>query len=330
VVLGDVVSSWRDVLSGIPQGSILGPLLFLLFINDMPDLFEQFCELFADDTKLLATIKNITDCKNLQSDLDKASDWANTWKMKFNNDKCKVMHIGKKNQLYEYSMPTDSTQRKILGTTDSERDLGVIISRDLKWKCQTQKAANNANAILGVLKRTFSHWTPETLKILYISFVRPHLEYASSSWSPYQKQDIAILEKVQKRATKLAPSLKNLSYEKRLEKIGLTTLQDRRIRGDNIQFYKLKNDFNSINWYHPNALTNSINTNGPSRGIRGHNQRFQRQLTRNCPAREHFFTNRVIPVWNSLPRSVVESTSINQFKAGYDKFKQNNRNNSIQ
>jgi hypothetical protein len=257
----------------------------------------------------------------LQSDLDKAANWAITWKMKFNNEKCKVMHIGKKNKLYEYSMPINFIERKNLGTTEGERDLGIIISNNLKWKCQTQKAANKANAILGVLKRTFSHWTPETLKILYVSFVRPHLEYASSAWSPNQKQDIVTLEKVQRRATKLIPSLKNLSYEKRLETIGLTTLSERRIRGDIIQFYKLKNEFNTIDWYHPNALTNSINTNGPASGIRGHNQRFQRQPTRNCPAREHFFTNRTIPTWNLLPKSVVESRSINQFKASYDKFK---------
>jgi hypothetical protein len=321
VVLGDVVSSWRDVLSGIPQGSILGPLLFLIFINDMPDLLEQFCKLFADDTKLIAPIKNITDCIKLQSDLNKATDWATTWKMKFNNEKCKVMHIGKKNQAFEYSMSVNSIERKILGVTEAERDLGIIITKDLKWGCQTQKAANKANAVLGILKRTFSYWTPDTLKILYVTFVRPHLEYASSVWSPYQKQDITTLENVQRRATKIIPSLKNISYEKRLEIIGLTTLQDRRARGDSIQFFKFKNNFNSIDWYHPNTLTTSINSKGPASGIRGHNQRFHRQPTRNCQARENFFSNRTIPTWNALPKAVVESCSINGFKASYDEFK---------
>jgi hypothetical protein len=231
------------------------------------------------------------------------------------------MHIGKKNPAFEYNMKINTSERTVLEATDNERDLGIIITNNLKWRCQTQKAANKANAVLGVLKRTFSHWTPETLKTLYVSFVRPHLEYASSAWSPHQKQDIATLENVQRRATKLIPSLKNLTYEKRLEIIGLTTLHDRRIRGDSIQFYKFKNSFNSIDWYHPNALTNSINTNGPASGIRGHNQRFHRQPTRNCQARENFFSNRTIPFWNVLPKSVVESSSINIFKATYDKFK---------
>ena len=218
-------------------------------------------------------------------------------------------------------MSVNSLERNSLGTTEVERDLGVMISNDLKWGCQTQKAANQANAVLGILKRTFSYWTPDSLKTLYISFVRPHLEYASSAWSPYQKKDIATLENVQRRATKLVPSLKNFSYEKRLEIIGLTTLHERRIRGDSIQFFKFKNNFNSVDWYHPNALTNSINTNGPASGIRGHKQRFQRQATRNCQARENFFTNRTIPNWNALPKSVIESGSINGFKANYDNFK---------
>jgi hypothetical protein len=282
---------------------------------------EQFCKLFADDTKLIAPIKNITDCIKLQSDLNKATDWATTWKMKFNNEKCKVMHIGKKNQAFEYSMSVNSIERKILGVTEAERDLGIIITKDLKWGCQTQKAANKANAVLGILKRTFSYWTPDTLKILYVTFVRPHLEYASSVWSPYQKQDITTLENVQRRATKLIPSLKSISYEKRLEIIGLTILQDRRARGDSIQFFKFKNNFNSIDWYHPNALTTSINSKGPASGIRGHNQRFHRQPTRNCQARENFFSNRTIPTWNALPKAVVESCSINGFKASYDEFK---------
>ena len=107
----------------------------------------------------------------------------------------------------------------------------------------------------------------------------------------------------------------------RLEIIGLTTLQNRRIRGDLIRFFKLKNDFNKINWYHPNALTNSINRSGPTSGIRGHNQRFHRKPTQNCRAREYFFSNRAIPTWNTLPKSVVESRSVNGFKAGYDNFK---------
>jgi hypothetical protein len=98
----------------------------------MPDLFEQFCKLFADDTKLIAAIKNTTDCTKLQSDLDKATNWAITWKMKFNNDKCKVMHIGMKNPAFEYNMKINTSERTVLEATDNERDLGIIITNNLK------------------------------------------------------------------------------------------------------------------------------------------------------------------------------------------------------
>ena len=230
------------------------------------------------------------------------------------------MHIGKNNPLNQYKIQSDSNERTTLEKTTAECDLGVIISNDLKWKFQIQKAANKANVTFGILKRTFSHWTPETVKILYTAFVRPHLEYASSLWSPYQKEDIFTLEQVQRRATKLVPSLRNLPYEKRLEVIGLSPLSERRQR-DAIKFFKCKNSFNTIDWYHPNSLTNSINTHGPASGIRGHHQRYQRQFTRNCPSRENNFSNRTIPTWNSLPRQVIEATTVNGFKETYEKFK---------
>ena len=90
------MSSWKDVLSGVPQGSVLGPLLFIIYINDMPDLIEHLCKLFADDSKVIAVIKDYQDSDRLQSDLDKLVTWAQTWKMKFNHEKCKVMYFGKK------------------------------------------------------------------------------------------------------------------------------------------------------------------------------------------------------------------------------------------
>ena len=99
-----------------------------------------------------------------------ATRWADTWKMKFNNGKCKVMHIGKANPIYQYKMLSNSTECTTLETTSAERDLGVVISKDLKWIIQVQKAVNKANLVLGILKRTFSYWTPETVKILYTCF----------------------------------------------------------------------------------------------------------------------------------------------------------------
>jgi len=187
---------------------------------------------------------------------------------------------------------------------------------------QTKKAANKANSVLGMLKRTFTYWSCDSLKILYTTFVRPHLEYAASAWSPYLSKDVKILETVQRRATKLVPCLRNLNYETRLERLGLTTLEERRIRGDMIQYFKCVKGFNKIEWFNPNTVTSSISLFGPASGIRGNKHRLNRQFIRNFPQRENFFTNRIIPNWNILPEEVVNARSVNSFKKKYDEFKQ--------
>ena len=215
----------------------------------------------------------------------------------------------------------ETSTRSIIMETDNERDLGVQLSKNFKWNIQVKNAANRANSVLGMLKRTFIYWNCDTLKNLYVTFVRPHLEYSSSVGSPYLKKDIKILELVQRRATKLAPHLKNLKYEERLKILGLTTLEERRIRGDMIQYYKCLNGYNKIDWFNPNTIVSSVSLNGPASSIRGNKHRLNRQFIRNFPQRENFFTNRIVPYWNDLPSVVIDSKSINSFKANYDKFK---------
>ena len=94
------IITWKDVLSSVPQGSVLGPLLFKIFINDMPELLYHLCRLFADDSKIIAIIKNSCDTERLQLDLDQLGNWAKTWRMRFNYDKCKVMYFGEKQGLH--------------------------------------------------------------------------------------------------------------------------------------------------------------------------------------------------------------------------------------
>ena len=322
VVMGEIMSSWKDVLSGVPQGSVLGPLLFIIYINDMPDLIEHLCKLFADDSKVIAVIKNYQDSERLQTDLDKLVNWAQTWKMKFNHDKCKVMYFGKKNPKTVYKLNNYETGTQVaLTETDNERDLGIQLSKDLKWNLQAKKAANKANSVLGMLKRTFMYWNCDSLKTLYTTFVRPHLEYAASAWSPYLSKDIKILESVQRRATKLVPCLRTLSYEERLKRLGLSTLVDRRIRGDMIQYFKCVKGINTVNWFNPNNIANSVGLIGPAGNIRGNKHRINRQFIKNFPQRDHFFTNRIVPYWNELPEEVINSRTVNSFKKKYDKYK---------
>ena len=140
-----------------------------------------------------------------------------------------------------------------------------------------------------------------------------------SIWNPYTKREINILEKVQERATKLVPSVRHLRYEDRLKAIGLTTLKERRSRADLIEFYKIKTGLSEVSWHNPNRSGGFTDGEGPASGLRGSRFRIARQLTRN-QHRHNFLPNRIVNLWNSLPESVVESKSKNDFKKNVDNF----------
>ena len=143
---------------------------------------------------------------------------------------------------------------------------------------QVMVAVKRANMVLGQLSKAFKLWSIGTFKKLNVAFVRPHLE--STVWCPYMKKDILVFEKVQKRATKLVKSLKHLSYEKRLEKLGITTLSKRRERGDLVEYFKIVNGLAKVNWHNPNKICDSLSCSGPVRNIRGYQHKISKQLTR--------------------------------------------------
>ena len=184
----------------------------------------------------------------------------------------------------------------------------------MKFHDQVDAAAAKANKMLGMLTKTFSHFTVALLNLLYCAIVRPHLEYAISVWNPYMKKDIFKLEQVQHRATRLVPDLRRYSYEERLNKLGWTTLEERRVRGDLIQYYKILNNLDKVKWQRDFSVTHSISIDGPARGIRGHDLRVTREITRFNP-RHNFFLNRVAPAWNKLNSETVHAVSVNSFKA---------------
>ncbi|CAM5114425.1 unnamed protein product [Natator depressus] len=160
------------VTSGVPQGSVLGPILFNLFINDLEKGVNSEVAKFADDTKLLKIVKTKADCEELQKGLTKLSDWATKWQMKFNVEKCKVMHIGKNNPNYTYNM-----MRANLATANQEKDLGVIVDSSLKTSMQCAAAVKKANGMLGISKKGIENKMENILLPLFKSMVRPHLEY---------------------------------------------------------------------------------------------------------------------------------------------------------
>jgi hypothetical protein len=163
-----------------------------------------------------------------------------------------------------------------------------------------------------MIRRTFSYIDKESFLVLYKSFVRPHLEYCVQVWSPHLEKDKDVLEKVQRRATKLVPEIEHMSYETRLMELGLTSLEDRRTRGDLIEMYKILNGFENIE-------CNVFFKMRQYEGLRGHPLTLEIERSR-LNVRKYFFSNRSTVLWNSLPHHVISSPSVNAFKNNYDKF----------
>ena len=191
VVLGEVCSEWAQVTSGVPQGSVLGPVLFIIYINDLLELIGNDSKAYADDNKIISIIKNFYSNHKLQLDIDRVCKWSRDWSAQLNIEKCKVVHFGRNNMKYDYEI-----ESRTLNKSDCEKDLGVYISNDLKWEAQIGYVTAKANRILGMLKKSFKYPSINVIKLLYTSLVRPHLEYAISSWCPHLKKDLEMIEKV--------------------------------------------------------------------------------------------------------------------------------------
>lgn len=284
---------------------MLGPLLFLVYINDLDHGIKCKVSKFADDTKLATSVRHIEGCIRIQNDLDKLLGWADKWQMNFNNKKCKVLHVGHSNGGFNYDMNGDW-----LETVDQEKDLGVIISSSLKVSDQCLNARNKANRMLGVINRNVTYKSKEVISKLYNSYVRPQLEYCAQVWAPYLSQYIDMLEAVQRRATRMIPGLKRRCYEERLKELGWFSVKRRFLRGDMIQEYKI---FSSQDREEVSKFFKVDHV----RETRGHERKIKKQSCR-LDIRKNFFSNRVVNFWNSLPQGVVNSESLATFKKRLD------------
>ena len=211
-----------------------------------------------------------------------------------------------------YTMSDAEGTRRLLDVIVTERDLGVILSNDLKVRAQVETAASVANRALGRLKKAFRSRGLALWRALYLSYIRPHLEFAIQAWSPHLKSDIGILERVQHRATKIITTLKNMSYRMRLRELGLTTLEERRVRGDLIEQFKICHSLDEVEFFVPQS--GPVWQTQHAYNLRGHNCRLEPQRVKNCQERYAFFTNRVTKPWNALSQEAVDATSVNAFK----------------
>lgn len=226
--------------------------------------------------------------------------------MEFNTNKCHVVRFGESRNrpLFQYKLGD-----AVLDTADREKDLGIIINRNLNPNDHINEKVHKMLGLIANMKRAFVYVDEDMVKKIIKAIIRPSLEYGAVVWSPHLKKDIDKLERVQRAATRWAPTLRDLSYEDRLQKLGLTTLEERRKRGDMIMLFNCitgrvkidKDDFLILN----------------TRRTRGHNKKLKVKRG-DKDVKKYSFPNRIIESWNSLPNQVVCAKTVHQFKKLFD------------
>ena len=315
VVVNGSKSAKAPVLSGIPQGTVLGPVLFVAYINDILDDISSNGVMFADDTKIFRRILSHDDSMQLQTDLTKLETWSDIWQLGFNADKCHVLTLGKLENIHHAHRY--QICGKELEHVDEEKDLGIIVDSELTFAEHISRKVRVANGLVGQIRRSFQYLDCDAFRLIYISFVRPHLEYGQSVWSPYLKKYIDALEKVQMRATKLVDGLGDLEYPERLKRLDLPTLAHRRKRGDMIEMYK------HFHIYDRSILASSFQPRDrPSRQHKCQLHTPKAHDGERGPQTNSYY-HRTVTMWNNLPNEVVTAESVNGFKNNLDKHWEN-------
>ena len=306
VVVNGEASGWLPVTSGVPQGSILGPLLFLLFINDMPSVVNAPIALFADDAKLFKEIRSREDSLSLQQDIDKLLDWGKRWGMVFNVLKCKVLRVTRSRpKTFTYIM--DTVELEIVETF---KDLGILISSDLSWGAQTDEVVSKCNRLMGMVKRTVGYSAPPNVTLtLYQSLVRSNLDYASSVWAPHSRSHMLRLETIQRSASRYILHYPDNNYQQRCMELNLLPLSYRREINDILFLFKcMQGTYNvNIDTYIDSVPANT-GLRSSSRGILLRSRRTRTESFK------HSFFNRVVHIWNSLPENARNCTDLIVFK----------------
>jgi len=316
VVIDGEKSGPVRVRSGVPQGTVLGPLLFLIYINDINKDITSQIRLFADDCLVYRPIVRDEDHYALQTDLDNLCMWSNTWQLRFNVKKCSILHIHKSRSSHDflYTMFNEP-----LNCNSQHPYLGVILTHNLRWKPHINDITAKANSTLGFVRRNLRGASKEVRAKAYTSIVRPKLEYCSSVWDPHKLKHAQTnsleekLESVQRRAARFVTgnykqSTSNTSLQ---QSLGWATLAQRRQQARLTLMYKAVNNLIAIPIHTILTQNNNI--------TRGHNQRFHTLTCKTETYRASYFPRTVIE-WNSLPEHLIHTTSVEQFKAGVAKY----------
>ena len=312
VVLENGKSNIAPVQSGVPQGSVLGPTLFLLYINDLPNYLvnNSSARLFADDCVLYRRINNNRDAELLQEDLEALQTWERDWLMEFHPQKCQVLHITNKRQPVKQSY---TIHGHVLEEVESAKYLGVNIHHKLSWNTHISQVVKKSNNSRAFLQRNIYQCPRKTKELCYKALVRPQMEYASMIWDPHTANNIHSLEMVQRRAARFVTGnyRRTCSLNSMLQQLQWPTLQERRAASKMVMMYRIVNKFVAVptTFLIPTAAI-----------VRGHNQRFLIPFAR-TQAYQHSFFPDTIRLWNSLPSSIAACSSVNTFKTELQNIK---------
>ena len=288
VVLEGKNSISTKVLSGVPQGTVLAPLLFLLYINDLPSCVNNKVKLYADDVLLYSFIESESDCMALQEDLDKLTEWADMWLMDFNPKKCEHLRITNKHSPVIYSYFLGNT---VITEVIHTKYLGVTFDQKLSWSEHIQRISSKANQVNGFLRHNL-HQCPVTVKSnCYKMMVRPIVEYASSVWAPHTLGNINQLELIQRRAARFCCNdfSRYSSVTRMMSSLNLSTLEQRRNNAKLIIMYKALNGSLCV------PTDDFVPNHRPSR------EGYFNQLQPMIDSHKFSFYPSVIRLWNSLP-----------------------------
>nr|VZI30179.1 unnamed protein product [Spirometra erinaceieuropaei] len=308
VHVGGQKSTEVAVESGVPQGSVLGPTLFIIYVNDCVSELECGVAMFADDIKLWSVLRTADDEEHLQANLNRLQQWSKAWLLPFNEKKCNILRVGRARSPNHMAYCLNGIPQQ---EVDSQKDLGVWITTSLKPSLHCTKIAKSAMSVLYLVKRAFSAFDEDCFAKVFRTFVRPQLEFAIQAWRPWTAKDLSILERVQRRATKLVAGQGSLPYATRLANLHLFPLSYRQLRGDLIQVFRI------IRGQDCSLVPGDFFELATTTNLRGHP--FKLRVTgARLDTRKLFFSNRVVEAWNALPVDVVTSASVEVFKRKLD------------
>ncbi|MCP4458353.1 MAG: reverse transcriptase family protein, partial [Cytophagales bacterium] len=330
VVIDQHMSSVAQVISGVPQGSILGPLLFVLFIDDMHSVVSPGTNiaLYADDTKIWRTISSSADSVILDSDINALNNWASTNLMRFHPTKCKVVCVAHKNKTLSvlpfFNYPFSySLGDNCLEFSEIEKDLGIHVHESLHWNLQTSSLIAKATQRFNLLRRTY-HFVKNQKKkrALYLTMVRSIFQHGSVLWSPSAVSTIDQFEAIQKRAVKWilneqSYSYSNDYYTQKLIDLDILPMAQKFVYNDMVMLYKIINNLVPVSL--PDYVILRINTRSSANAnMLGIDPELVCHPIKNIFG--HSFFPRSISTWNHLPKETKESVSIGTFKANLNSY----------